>query len=307
MNILIVSAFFAPEITPRAFRTVELVKELLKRKISVTLCIPYRKIEDLDLKNEEYLKIIYLTDSPLLPKLPRGKDIFSRALRYLFSFFVHLFQYPYIKLCYKIPKQLASIDVKYDLLISIAAPHAVHWGVERLLKENKNICKYWVADCGDPFMGDSVHKHPFYFKYLEKSFCDSVDFISVPIEEAKNAYYQQYLNKIHVIPQGFDIESFKSLKFLYRKNEIPIFAYAGALYPGYRDLNDLIDYLMTLDLKFIFVLYTPMGHLVSSYKRKLGDKLVVRTLLPREVLLKELSKMDFLVNIENRNVVQLPS
>lgn len=307
MNILIVSAFFAPEITPRAFRTLELVKELLRRNINVTLCIPYRKIDDLELKNSKNLQIIYLTDSPLLPNLPKGKNFFSRALRYIFSISVLLFQYPYIKLCYRIPKLLTPINVKYDLLISIAAPHAVHWGVARLLKKNSTICKYWIADCGDPFMGDSVHNHPFYFKFLEKKFCDTVDYITVPIEAAKDAYYKQYIDKIHVIPQGFDFESFKTLNTLYMKNEKPTFAYAGVLYPGYRDLNDLINYLAALNFDFKFILYTPMGNLVSSYKRILGDKLVVRSLLPRENLLYELSKMDFLVNIENKNSVQLPS
>jgi hypothetical protein len=61
----------------------------------------------------------------------------------------------------------------YDLLISIAAPHSIHWGIAWARKDGSPIAGIWIADCGDPFMGkeNDTFRPPFYFRYLEKWFC----------------------------------------------------------------------------------------------------------------------------------------
>src|SRR5690606_10094120 len=94
----------------------------------------------------------------------------------------------------------------YDILISIAAPHPIHWGVAKAIKKYKNIAKCWIADCGDPFMlsHNLQYKRPFYFKYYEKEFCRLADFITIPTAFAKDGYYKEFHDKLNVIPQGFN-------------------------------------------------------------------------------------------------------
>lgn len=306
MKILIVSAYFCPQITPRAFRTTELVKELCRRGEEVVLYIPFSKYSYAAFLSKYHLKIRYFGNKSLEIKQPKGSDVFSRGLRFLLRLFIHYTEYPFIK-CYRdIPRTLGKISDNFDALISIAAPHAVHWGCSIALKRNPKLANLWIADCGDPFMGDSVHKHPFYFKYLERKFCEMVDFITVPIGEAKAAYYKEFQNKIKIIPQGFDFTPFLGIEKNYKKNMIPTFAYAGTLYRGYRDLDSLVDYLVTKD-NYLFILYVHNSTLVNSYKRKLGNRIEIRPLIPREQLIKELAKMDFLINIENVGTTQLPS
>jgi hypothetical protein len=58
---------------------------------------------------------------------------------------------------------------------------------------------------------------------------------------------------------------------------------------------------------FKFIFYTENQNLVLPYKLLLKDKLEIRHYIPRIDLLKELSTMDFLVNIAYDPVHQAPS
>ncbi len=40
-----------------------------------------------------------------------------------------------------------------------------------------------------------------------------VNYITVPIEEAREAYYEEFRNKIRVIPQGFDFSDVQLAKY----------------------------------------------------------------------------------------------
>ncbi|MGQ3088132.1 hypothetical protein, partial [Flavobacterium sp.] len=76
---------------------------------------------------------------------------------------------------------------------------------------------------------------------------------------------------------------------------------------GRRDPRPFIDHLLSKGYDFKFVIYTKANELFAGYKDIIGDKLVLKNYIPREELLFELSKMDFLINFDNRNEVQLPS
>ena len=56
-----------------------------------------------------------------------------------------------------------------------------------------------MADCGDPFMDNGRANYPSYFATFEKKFCALADKITVPVTEAKQGYYPEFRNKIHVI------------------------------------------------------------------------------------------------------------
>lgn len=307
MKILIISGYFFPTITPRSFRTTELVKELTRRNHDVTVCVPNVNYSYDGFEAQYRCKVQYISVNSLDLSLPKGKDLISRGVRYLYSLIFKYTQYPYIKLCKYIPQLASKLEGHYDLLISVAAPHPIHWGVSKLMKQNMKLADVWIADCGDPFMGDSVNNNPFYFKSHEMEFCARANFITVPIAEAIEAYYSPFRDKIRVVPQGFDFTPFENIEKEYVKREVPTFAYAGSLYRGYRDLTSLVNYLATKKEDFLFVLYSKRGVLVDSYKKILGDRMKILTQIPREELIKELSKMDFLVNIENKSSIQLPS
>lgn len=127
----------------------------------------------------------------------------------------------------------------------------------------------------------------------------------MPIDSAKEAYYQEFKKKIQVIPQGFQFDNIELSD--YKKNKIPTFAFSGKIYPGLRDPSKFLDYLLTLKLDFRFILYSKNTLFYESYKSKLNEKIEIRDYVPREELLFELSKMDFLINIKNISGVQQPS
>jgi hypothetical protein len=305
MKILIVSAYFYPDIEPRSFRTIGLVEELLKRDHNITLYIPYRDFDYTLYTEKNKIKIKYLTKKKLFPNLPDGNSFVNKVIGVLFSKLIIYTQYPFIRLFFCIPLKLYKLS-NYDLMISIAAPHSVHWGCAKAVSINKKLCKKWIADCGDPFMGDQTTKRPFYFKYFENYFCKKADYITIPIANAITSYYPEYRSKIKIIPQGFDFsDASKYVKL--RKNICPTFAYAGAFYAKYRDPTNFLDYLTTLNLNFKFVMYTGNSKLLDKYANILGDKLEVHDYIPRDELLQELSQMDFLINIENKGLAQSPS
>jgi len=207
----------------------------------------------------------------------------------------------------KVKKKLKN-EKDYDLLISIAAPHPIHWGVAWARSKDHPIANIWVADCGDPFMGNKIDsfKKLFYFKYFETCFSRKADYISVPAKDHLRYYYPEFQNKIRVIPQGFKFEDSKTFEGLIN-NEVPTFAFAGRFLPQLRDPRPFLDYLSTLDRPFRFVVFTQNTEFVNPYKKKLGDKLDIRGFIPREDLLLELSKMDFLLHIEFHSSVKSDS
>lgn len=300
-RILIVSKSFYPNNSPRANRTTQLAKELVRQGNDVTVLIPDLDVEYYNqytkqtgvkfktLGNQRFKKVIPVT---LLQRIT------VRLLRMLIEF-------PEVELVRMVEKSL-STETTYDMLISIAVPHPIHWGVAKAIKVNKNLCKRWVADCGDPYMGcktDTYNKF-FYFKFIEKNWCKSCDFITIPEKLSIKGYYPEFHDKIKIIPQGFDFGEVELPPYL--PNNIPTFAYAGALALHYRNPYPLLEYLCSVESEFKFIVYNN-SNILDPYKNRLKHKLEVRNYVAREELLPVLSKMDFLVNFDNNTAVQTPS
>ena len=64
-------------------------------------------------------------------------------------------------------------------------------------------------------------KVPKFMKRFEDMWCSMCDYIAVPTKESYKGYYEQYWNKIRVIPQGFDFS--KTPIAEYKKNAVPTF------------------------------------------------------------------------------------
>ena len=120
-----------------------------------------------------------------------------------------LFEYPDIELR-SLVKRALQRETGYDLLVSIAVPHPVHWGVAAARTTKHPIAKVWAADCGDPYMLnrlDSFNKL-FYFKYFETQFCEKADCITVPTESSNGGYYPEFHSKIKYYNKSSDLCAF---------------------------------------------------------------------------------------------------
>ncbi len=222
-KILLVSNAFYPEISPRSYRATELAKEFCRQGHSVVVISKFRDHDYADLLKEYNITLKFWGKSGF-PKVPDFKrkpfSIFSRILT---RTLLMLFEYPGIEDMFKV-KRILKHEGDYHMMISFAVPYPVHWGVAWSRTQKHPIAETWIADCGDPYMGDVLDsfKKPFYFGYMEKWFCRKADFISIPIESAKPGYYPAFHHKIRIIPQGFDFDLGNS-KGLSHLNDIPTF------------------------------------------------------------------------------------
>lgn len=305
-RILIVSRGFYPIIAPRSFRATELAKEFSKRGHEVTILTHKRDFDYSSFEHEYNFKIVDFTNNRWLDF--QGSSTFMKRIKLLLNY---LFLFPSIQLSWFLKKELTKDTYNnYDLLVSIAVPYPVHWGVALAKEKNNNLAKTWVADCGDPFMGNKEKKinHPFYFHFVEKWFCNKPDYIAVPVKEAIDAYPVSCQEKIKIIPQGFNFEQTNKNKNKKLANDVVTFGYAGSLSNGIRDPKQFLEYLSKkTEDDFRFILYTKSLNAVKPYDEVLGNKIEIRDYIPRTQLLEEMSEMDFLVNFENKNDFQSPS
>lgn len=310
MQILLISRSYYPVISPRSFRTTELAHQLVRNGHRVTLMLPDANADRLAYAQANGINLITF-GQPSLQDIDvkngnRWVLLIKRGVRRLLNL---LFEFPDIQIMFLVSRALKKQKQSYDLLISIAVPHPIHWGVALAGNKNQRLAKKWIADCGDPFMGVTIDtfKKAFYFKYVEKWFCRKANLIAVPIEEARKAYYPEFHSKIVVIPQGFDFSVISSLRGKYEENAVPTFIYAGSFIPGARDPYKLFAFLEQLDFDFKFIIFSRKLGLIQPWIKKLDSKLEIRTVLPREEVLVEMAKADFLLNINNNTQVQSPS
>ncbi|MGY6743324.1 MAG: glycosyltransferase [Cecembia sp.] len=308
-KILIVSSSFYPQNSPRSFRTTELAKELASQGHRVTILTPFHYSQE-EFAIEHNLEVKDLGKVKWRAFELKGNNftvLFKRGFNRLSSL---LFEYPNIELMTLVKKALKK-ESGYDLLISIAFPFPVHWGVARVWntsKPEKNPAKVWVADCGDPFYGqeNDSFKLPFYWGCVEMWFMRKTDFVTVPTQGAIQAYFPEFHSKIRVIPQGFRFEDIQ-IHSGGKINDLLVFGYAGSFIPGIRDPGEFLSYLCSLDDHFEFHIYTSSPQFVLPFVEKSKDRIKLKALLPRQSLLYELSKMDFVVNFENIGSKQTPS
>lgn len=308
-KILVISRSFYPINSPRSFRTTELAKEFAKQGHNVTVLTP--KSKEHSLFEKEYNMVIEDLGQPKWKEIQlRGRVIpflFRRGLRRILLL---ILQYPSVEYYFKVKKALKKKkknNENYDLLISIAVPYPIHWGVAAVWKKKNNIAQTWIADCGDPFMGqeNDTFRPALYFKYIEKWFCKKADYLSIPVKTAIPAYYPEFHHKIKVIPQGFRFEDIDIAPK--KKYDYPHFAYAGGLISGRRDPKEFFEFLVNYAHPFKFYIYTNQVELIDSYAKRSNKRIEIKEYLPREELLYELSKLDFVVNFENKGQKQIPS
>lgn len=305
-KILIISRTIFPKLVPRAHRATELAKELARQGNEVTLAAVLGKYNYTRFQEETGIRVCDLGMSGFewinSDREPKSISIWRKVVVFILR---RWFAFPDILLGKRTAHFLKKCE-HYDRLITIAIPYSIHWGATYAKRHYLNLRDtIWISDCGDPFMGNPMSRQPFYFKYVEKLWCRTTDFISVPTELAIDGYYPEFKFKIRIIPQGFVFDH--SLVANYHKNPVPTFAYSGMVYPHKRDPRHFLEYLKKRGGEFKFVVYSSKQDLFEPYKASLGDKLELRSYIPHDQLIHELSKMDFVINIRNESSVQVPS
>jgi hypothetical protein len=320
-KILITSYRYLPETTPRAFRTFELVKELSQRGYLIDLYLPNNS-KDTEYTTDENC-FYYFVNSDKRNQSNRNNlslnhnkekkttnfflKVSKKLLRYILGGDPKGLIYGF-NMLNKLLKN--SSNKEYDLIISIGLPFYIHFATAIFIKKSRqksiNVCDY-----GDPFYLNPAHRKIFILKYFEKWSINQFDFISIPTAKSIN-YYTPFKDKtkIKVIPQGFDFS--KVIIEGYQKNTLPTFCYAGIFYKNIRDPEYLFEFLASLNMDFRFVIYTRVNdqffhEIFAKYNEKLGSKITLLDFIPREELIKKMSKMDFLINMENTNSNQVPS
>lgn len=307
VKILIITRTFYPATNPRSFRSSELAMELARHH-DVTVMMPNSSEAQLDYASQHGFSIDDLGKLKLRPVMPSSNKIvdkFKRVVRRLGSL---LMEYPDIELTWRVARRL-RVSQEYDLVISVAMPYTIHWGVARAISRVRWQRCTWVADCGDPYylLQNDTFKKPFYFKYIEKWAFRRFDYITIPIETAKEYYFEEFHNKIRIIPQAFKFEDVPQTATSNRDSSCPHFAYGGSVNPKVRNPRELIEYLLDKDLQFKFVVYTSNGHIIQDLVDRSSNRVEIRPILPRLAFLAALKEYDFVVNVGYRNDGQQPS
>lgn len=307
-KILIVTNGFYPENSPRSFRATELAKEFVRQGHSVKVITHFRSGTE-DFCNENGIECKDLGQLTWPVPKEKGSGIIRLFWRVISRLSNLLFEYPMIQLVPLVKKALKG-EAGYDLLISIAVPYPIHWGVATVRNNKNRIAKVWIADCGDPYVGreNDTFKVPFYFGWIEKWFFRKTDYITIPIKESINAYYKEFHPKIRVISQGFRFEDIKVYEGEKTTNKV-VFGYGGMFIQGKRDPSELLAFINSLgdNYDFEFHIYTNSPQLVEPFVLASNGKIQLKKVTDRKSLLFEMSKMDFVVNFENEGPLQTPS
>lgn len=313
MNIVIISGSFYPNIHPRAFRATELAKEFTRLGNSVT-AITCKSIDDFDYTSyseESGINVVCLdvlkgnrVQEVATHKKTKIYIIKRFLIEYLFC--GHLFKY-----AREISKKLSSLNCfgSADLVIVLSTPFPCHYGFYKFVKKRvRNFVT--VLDSGDPFYYSKQTKRAIWFKYIERNVYKQCDYLTIPTNNAIQLYSPLIPeDKIKIIPQGFNMRDLNLYKGEFSK---PIkIAYAGVFYWNIRNPEFLFDALDKSSVDYEFYLYmrykdTELDNVLQKYTN-LRNRMRMQLCVPHDELITELSKMHFLINIENLSNTQIPS
>ncbi|MDA3780397.1 MAG: glycosyltransferase [Bacteroidales bacterium] len=318
-KILITTYYFYPLNKPRAFRVFELVKAFAAKKYNVSVIIPDNDYNYETIENKYGIKII---------KIPIGFFLYRKKMELsnqnrnstnkdvkLVKWVKNLFGYIYFdkkatEFCIPLSRFLKKFNNDYDVIIGMGLPFSVILGTAMGVKK-KNSRATIIAEYSDPFSENNAYNKLFLFKFVERFIIKRFHWIIVPTEKAIKSFLPlMHESRIKVIPQGVDIESFSICQ--YKKNKVVTFGYAGILYLDIRNPKVLLDYLCTIRTDFRFIIYTNLMDkatldILRPYVAKLNERLIISDLIPREEVIYNLSKMDFIINIDNLTSNQSPS
>jgi len=308
LKLLFICHSIHPVISPRSFRSSNLLRYLLESGYQVRLI--YFDGDATYFKQYGDLYTIKLSEFNI--------SVNSRILKLFLDYF---FYYPFGFSILKIVKAMKlfrkDLSNRESLnIISIAAPHSIHWAVSAFIMYNSIKQYKWLADCGDPFWGLSTKiKRPIYFKILENLFLKRASMVTIPLEAARHSYNFRYIKKITILPQLFFIKEDRAKVSIeeFTPNKIPVCGFAGTIKTIGRDIEPYLKVIYRINEPCEIYIYTSQINLAEKLKIKLdcSDSMAVvlkiKPLMDRFSLLKEFSLVDFMIDIPNKNPNQMPS
>ncbi|MEZ9628236.1 hypothetical protein AB4304_01885 [Vibrio breoganii] len=316
-KILITTRYFYPKNTPRAHRAFELAKQFARDGKSIVIITRDYSKEHKEITKHYGVEFHYTNkkqvDDCVSPREPKKKP--SNIRRTLSNILYYLLpegkEFLFSLGLYKELDNLSKYSDKYILIFSNSFPFSVHIGTFLFLDKLLAKDGVSIAEMSDPYFYNHKPK-AFYLKYMERYVLNKFDYISVPTDESRELY-SDILNKdnVYTVPQGFEIKELK-YDFRTRDNNCKRFIFAGRLYEQIRNPKEYLGFLSSLDIDFLFTMYVDMDNtetmdMINDYRKLLGSKLKVLNFIPRNELIIEMSKQDFLVNFENVSGVQQPS
>lgn len=320
-SVLIVSHYFYPENTPRAFRATELAREFARRGDKVYILLPHKACFTSDtllqIDGLEYLNFVETEEQDFGKRVERQGSPnrkphwWKRILNYFFP------RDPWRLFDKDMYKTLLHFKHPIDICIAVSQPLSIHICFCMAALCNKILRRaVSFADLSDPpYQGKYMTKvFPLYglWGYVVSPF---FDYFMVPFEGAV-PFYRRYKckDRIKVIPQGFRLDEYQFKHLLPATHQVPVFAYAGTFYRGLRDPEYFFAYLKSIaqDEDFHFKLYVPgqepyFVQMLHDFAALLPAKIQLCQPLDRMELLAELANVDFVVDIGNENTLMKPS
>ncbi len=201
-----------------------------------------------------------------------------------------------------------NIDNDTDVVISLSTPFMDILAISKYIsKHGKNFVT--IADSGDPFYYSKQSSKAPWFYFVEKNAYKSYDYLTIPTENAIPLYSPLIdEKKIKIIPQGFRMDNLS----LYNGSfDGPVrIAYAGVFYWDIRNPEFLLKRLNKINIDYELYLFMRnrdalVDELLEKYPNVKGHVRIKS--LPHDELIYELSRMHFLINIENVSNTQMPS
>ena len=313
MKINIVTASYPPLIHPRSFRASELAKEFVRLGHDVTVT-NITVVDGFEYEKESKETGVKIINLPLyrhsIQDSVDNKVRFQGIREFVSPITEYFLAGQLFNKSAKLTK-LLNFPKDLDLVISLSVPFMNILGVSRYLEKHRpNSHMMAIADSGDPFYYSKQYKKAPYFKGIEQRAYKQYDYLTIPTENAIPLYNKLMPeSRIKVIPQAFNMRDVK--RFEGDRGKVTKFAYAGVFYSDIRNPEFMFSFLNEWDEDYEFHVYMRYKdefflNLMKRYDN-LSKHTIINKAVPREELIYELSKMHFLVNIENLSNTQMPS
>ncbi|QIJ04080.1 glycosyltransferase family 4 protein [Shewanella chilikensis] len=319
MNILIVSYFYSPENTPRAFRAYELTQELQRQG---------HRVKVISVRNECLsLDADILVEPGFL--LNKRKSFNPSNIKQCQNSFWFSFRNKVIKLynrffggrtieatlpIYKAIKDISKNGEIFDKVISIGLPFCSHLAVGLAKKNGLLPLSNITFDYGDPYYRNSHMKLFYSAKVLESFALKYTDRVLVPVEKARDAFVGYKNLTIDCIPQGFNFDlSLNNPRNLDFKHVS--FFYAGNFYKSIRNPLPFFSFLKDnskVFSSFKIILYMDLSQQfnleVVEFLEKNKFIFEVNNIIDRDLLLSYMNSNNFIgLNFLNADSYSQPS
>ncbi|MEA4822327.1 MAG: hypothetical protein VB122_08915 [Erysipelotrichales bacterium] len=199
-----------------------------------------------------------------------------------------------------------KINIEFDLIISSSDAKSAHLFAERLISQNKNICKNWIQYWGDPFTNDISTNHLFGKSLVKKeekrilSKADKIVYVSPFTADDIKIKYPCLNDKIFFLPISY-IESSEvsGSKSIFEQKNYKMVGYLGDYNSNNRNILPLVNVLNKEKFNSVIIGNSDIQITSTDYLK------VKSRVLPSE--LKELTdKIDVYICLCNLKGTQIP-